>query len=347
MIEWFLPGIIILGLVTSYEDIKHGKIRNKWIIGSIVYSAVAYAVILVSTPNIRAGYFFELGIMLLIVLIVGFIMYSGNLWTPGDAKLFFAYSILMPLSTYKYGYIQYFPSINILINTFVPLFIYYAAITLLRTSREQKMSSLKKNLEPKRLLQSFTLFFGLSWISTLVGNFLISMSCILLVVYFFDKLDYEILLPAIGLAVLRIIFDRNIIGSLTYIFVFWLMFIVIRYIFIDLGQLSLTKEVDITLLKPGMVAGEAVYLEKGRYKKEELVNYSIIPKSKKKKYIVYPEATGITAEEIKALRKTRLEHLRIKETIPFAPFLFGGALLTLLSQGNSVYYLAKVIEVLL
>ena len=34
LIYWFLPMILFLGIVTSYEDIKFGKIRNKWVISA-------------------------------------------------------------------------------------------------------------------------------------------------------------------------------------------------------------------------------------------------------------------------------------------------------------------------
>ena len=41
LIYWFLPMILLLGIVTSYEDIKFGKIRNKWIILALAYSIAA------------------------------------------------------------------------------------------------------------------------------------------------------------------------------------------------------------------------------------------------------------------------------------------------------------------
>ena len=40
MILYFLPMIIFLGIVTSYDDIKTGKIRNKWIAFALAFSAV-------------------------------------------------------------------------------------------------------------------------------------------------------------------------------------------------------------------------------------------------------------------------------------------------------------------
>ena len=36
-----LPVIIILGIVTSYQDIKFGKIKNKWISLALIYSFMA------------------------------------------------------------------------------------------------------------------------------------------------------------------------------------------------------------------------------------------------------------------------------------------------------------------
>ncbi len=38
----FLPAILSLGLITAYEDITLSRIKNKWIILGIVYSALAY-----------------------------------------------------------------------------------------------------------------------------------------------------------------------------------------------------------------------------------------------------------------------------------------------------------------
>lgn len=37
LIYWFLPMVLFLGIITSYEDIHSGKIRNKWIIAGFVY----------------------------------------------------------------------------------------------------------------------------------------------------------------------------------------------------------------------------------------------------------------------------------------------------------------------
>ena len=73
--------------------------------------------------SIRTGYFNELILSVFFALFAGFIMWYVGLWTAGDAKLFVAYTAIVPLSVYNYGYIKYFPSMTILINTFVHVFI--------------------------------------------------------------------------------------------------------------------------------------------------------------------------------------------------------------------------------
>ena len=124
-----IPFILLLGIVTSYSDMKHKKIRNKWIIASFFYSAFILAVtsIYVYTkegmPNL--SYYSLFAINILSALFFGVMLWLSGMWSAGDAKLFLAYSALIPLSTYKWGSIGTFPSFIILINTFTPAFVFF------------------------------------------------------------------------------------------------------------------------------------------------------------------------------------------------------------------------------
>ena len=40
----FLPVILFIGCVTSYEDFKSSKIRNKWILMGLLYAFAVYSV---------------------------------------------------------------------------------------------------------------------------------------------------------------------------------------------------------------------------------------------------------------------------------------------------------------
>lgn len=354
MLYWFLPGIILLGIITTYTDLKKGKIRNKHIIMAMTYSLVAYLVmILPNLGTVRTAYFVELIVMCLTSLITGFIVWHVGLWTAGDAKLFFAYSLLTPLSVYKYGYIPYFSSTNILINTFVPVFIFLTATLLFKTDLKQKLLFLKKSFTPRHVLSLAVFLFAFTWLINIMFSFIkippdyfLMVFTLFLAMTLFEKITMlraHVTVTAIG--ILRLIFDASFYST-SYLKEFLLLlivFIVLRFFILHLGFYSFTKEIDIKLLKKGMIPAEAIYEEKGKYKKQELIFSSLYgyleEKTKKRNYLIEPVSEGLTEEEIKKLKrlenKFSFEHLRVQQTTAFAPFIFLGALLTIVFQGNA------------
>ena len=77
----FLPMILFLGIITSYEDIKYGKIRNKWIIPAVIYAIVVNFLLFfiyfffVKGQMPRIGYLVELFISVVISLVLGFVLW--------------------------------------------------------------------------------------------------------------------------------------------------------------------------------------------------------------------------------------------------------------------------------
>ena len=98
LIYWFLPIILFLGVITSYEDIKYGKIRNKWIILGLIYLVVVYIILFLvyNIYNLNVTYLYFLLINGTLALLAGFLIWYICLWTAGDAKLFFVYALLIP-----------------------------------------------------------------------------------------------------------------------------------------------------------------------------------------------------------------------------------------------------------
>ena len=47
LINYFLPAIIALGVITSYEDLKYGKIKNKYVISSLIYSLIVNIIVII------------------------------------------------------------------------------------------------------------------------------------------------------------------------------------------------------------------------------------------------------------------------------------------------------------
>ena len=348
--------IVLLGAATTYYDYKEGKIPNKWIITALIYALIvnlAFMVILPRTgQHIRQEYFIELLITVLLSLIVGFMMWWIGLWTAGDAKLFTAFSALVPLTVYKYGYIYYLASSNILINTFVPFFIVYATIILTKTTVKQKWEYLKKSLDPKIMIFMFLFLFGFIWPLNIIfgvlgisGNYFISIFLLFIMLVIVEKIFKDKSLWAfISLTVLRVIFDDSSfsISSWINLLVIFISFIFLRYFILYLGYEYLTRFVDIILLKKGMVPAEAVYKEKDKFHKFPILHFSLISylqeRIKKRKYLFEPTAEGLTHEDVQLLKKLEkklgFEHLRIYKTISFAPYMFIGVILTILFHGN-------------
>ncbi len=144
-----LPMLFFIGLITVYDDFKCGKVRNKWIalglawgLGIILLFLIWYFVaepitrffyfkilnypsdyeVVVFTVNL--AYLLKSILNILLALIIGFLMWKFNVWAAGDAKLFMVYSALLPMTFYWKSFFSIFPSFVLMINIFIPIFIY-------------------------------------------------------------------------------------------------------------------------------------------------------------------------------------------------------------------------------
>jgi len=132
----FFPAILFIGVATSYEDIKISRIRNKLVLLGIIYSFIAYFIFWVLYGLARIGifnpyvgdvashlvwYFDKWCINLILSTIIGYLLWHFKVWGAGDAKLFICYAALIPLSKYTRIYFDYyFVSFLLLIAIFIP-----------------------------------------------------------------------------------------------------------------------------------------------------------------------------------------------------------------------------------
>lgn len=134
----FLPILFFIGFITSYQDFKEGKIKNKWIILGLVWGLGIYFLLLIwalIAPYlsqifskefifILPSYILKVFINSALALIVGYLLWYFNFWSAGDAKLFFIFSLLLPLKYYWQSALPYFPSFALLINIFILVLIF-------------------------------------------------------------------------------------------------------------------------------------------------------------------------------------------------------------------------------
>jgi hypothetical protein len=128
----FLPVLVFIGLVTSYQDFCYGKIRNKWIIFGATWGIGIWLLLLgwsqlahvlsqaysMNFAYIMPSYVLKVAINSSISLVVGYLLWYFDLWSAGDAKLFFVISLLLPLKYYWKSAFPYFNSAVLLINIF-------------------------------------------------------------------------------------------------------------------------------------------------------------------------------------------------------------------------------------
>lgn len=347
--------VCFIGLITSYEDIKEGKIRNKYILIGFIVTLISYLIYWLVGPLYFKSVLMNAGLGLL----TGFFFYVAGIWTAADGKLFFIYCSLIPLSIYQIGYIDYFPSFIILINTFIPMFIFLFINLMIKTSWKEKSHVLKNVFKPKFLLLIFLILFPFQWLfPELFRIFGIpqGLSVLMLfmifatigMMFYFQERIFEL---AIILTTFRLIFDFASILSIAFWMSFFKIFILALFLIqflLTLGVFKYSIKTDIENLKRSDKPSEIIVEKNGKYEKKA-VPILFQGLSEIKGNILVKSSQRLTQEKIDELKflkkqgRLEFEHLLIEESIPFAPFLFLGVLVTYLVHGSVIDFIKFVL----
>lgn len=354
----FLTIIISLGLITSYEDFRLGKIRNKWILSGLVLGIFAWLSIFDFTNLLSVSYLSALAVNFLLAIVIGFLMWKMKTWTAGDAKLFSVYALLVPLSFYSKTYLKYFPSFIILFNTFLLVLVYlfikssfFGARKILEKIQkkekiqfyfERNVEDLKKYFRGLILfMPSFLLFMSVAVLAygyinkVWPINFLLFQIILVMPVLIFSKflirLYQKKFSNIISFIFFVIIFSFSLITNYAYTInmawgIFWgmIIFMILFPFFHKIIDYYLEKingcEIDVNLLVPGMI------LKKESIKKLNLENYHNF------------SFTGLSSEQIELVKKHCAEKnfgkIKVGRPFYFAIWLFIGTIVTILVKGS-------------
>jgi hypothetical protein len=266
------------------------------------------------------------------------------------------------VSAYSQGYFPYFPSFTIFINTFIPVALLLALLAILKTSLEDKLGVMRKAFRPEMVANVFMFVVGFGWlIRTASGYLALPQNYFLNVIVLF--LLYEmlskvlpfrkILFAVTGIALVlgyETMLTLEFLQSMLYLFV---LFLLLRYFILYLGFYAFSRSIPVKELKPGMVLSEGITREtdrEGRHWKSEIVLptvFSILTHAKTG-FLYGKESRGLSEEEVREIKemhkrkKFGFDEIRVHETVPFAPFLFAGTLVTMALQG-SVFILLWIV----
>lgn len=346
----FLTLLLIGGWII-YEDLRKGKIKNYSLIILVlvgVFLNFYYSKAFIQQPLSSA-------INIFFAILVGLIIWWAGFWPAADAKLFISLVILFPVTFFKPSS-GYFPALPILVNSTAPLFFFLILQTLIKTSLRDKMGAVKKILMFSLLGRIFLMVTAIVLLGRLVSFFfqirLEHFLWLLLILGLFwlfeEKLKIRLTYLFISIIIFTLIFFPQSISSEFFSLVFILVLLILSALFIiNLSTPLFSQKVKINELKEGMILTEMVLKGKEKFIKKPMTFLAFLvslrERSKSKPIFGY-NPDGLKKDEIKRLqeldraRKLEFKEISIAKTLPFAPVLIFGALLTYFLKGSLIEF---------
>ncbi|OGI15188.1 hypothetical protein A3K63_03610 [Candidatus Micrarchaeota archaeon RBG_16_49_10] len=356
VIDPFLVFIMIFGFWTSYTDIKYGRIKNITIILMMFFGIVLNIFVSKSLVGNPVGFILNATLS----LVVSFGFYMLDLWSAGDAKLFLGFSVLVPFTIYKNLAISTWPSLIIMINTFIIA----AGIIVLRAIPNVKVGSImnlvKRYLLGKDMPLAALYIFGLSTPMNLIFNSIgieiSNLLRIIILIVLLKTMEKIKIIPTnhliLFLSMVNVIFFFEHIANLFFIktFVWMVVYFQLFRVLLDyLMDFEISREVKIKDLKEGMILLDRVVQEDGFYQLRKLSFVSI--------FAFFSSIEGnvnsifnqrLERKDIQKLRKLekigklRFDSVKITRSFPFAPFIFAGTLVTYFFDIWGLYLLTEL-----
>lgn len=360
MIEIFFATLAIFGAATAaVTDLKKGIIPNKLsfsllaigISGNFLYSLYAnFELFFLSLQNF------------IVILIIGYALWSLGGWSAGDVKEFLFLAVLLPrypefLKNFFSPAIAPYPFVlTILLNTFAAIFPFIALYALYVSLSKIGISKFLEPLQDieKYLKNSFTVV-GCVSLGILLNSAYLTAAVLLLFLVIKEK--YRLTASAAFMA-LFLLSGNSLIAPIRY-FIFLTLFFVSFALFWNsldvLRKEALRKEIKITELKEGLVAAEEFYIQGDkilRDSKDALEKIKNAVKTRnfealRRKALASTRAAGVGKEEIELLKKYVAEgkledRITVTKGMPFAPAIFLGLIASLIF-GDLTIFLRNVV----
>mgnify|MGYP006971713038 CR=1 FL=1 len=291
---------------------------------------------------------------------LGFLLWNLGLWAAGDGKLFGLLALLLPLSVYRYNYLNWFPSFVLFFNTFIAVFailVLEFAARLVVQVRTGGPGYLGKTLERavKSLLDNKAKVLGI------IVLFLAIFTTIRILRHFMREvldLGFGHMNKTMVYVVLFLIF-KPITGLLRYKPTIWVALAIVvgygvwafgfdptgeaRYHLVDIGALAFSIILFRFAYDAYLKATDERRIPVSTLREKMILSDESVRKFKERKefyrrWLKPLEPDGLRPKQVEAIRDWYAENdpdgtVGIARTLPFAPALFFGTLITIIVQG--------------
>lgn len=366
----FLPALAWVGFWASILDWKTGKVRNSLIRKGYTFGIIMNILLLALSifltyvfkhtgiEHLKFIYFSDLLINFLVALVFGFLFWKFDVWAAADSKIFILFSFLIPITIYRYNKVPYFPSFALLLNIFI-IYISFLALSFLVHFKfsgldvkniKLKVKSLKEKFNPLAVAVAISVFgmifllgFALQIIQMPISDYfpimfyLVSFLFISPLVKILRKKRWLFFI-LIGSEMGYIIYLALFSGSFSFIsfgtqivnFSLRMLAILIVFRLLNMATRSERKMVKTKEISAHMVLTQSSFV-RVKNKKGLTENLGTI----------YPD--GLLEKQSENLRefleKENITEIEIFKTFPFVPFIFAGAMITII-LGDSIFHWA-------
>src|SRR4030043_1501792 len=293
MFDLILPTLLIFGFWTSYTDIKKGLIKNYSVIAMIILSILLNVFVTKSFVNYTA----ESIINIFAALAIGIIIWLAGMWSAADAKLLIAFTMMVPVTIYKFSTISYFPGISILINALGPIFLVLFFQIIFRTSMKQKRFIILEVIKPISIINIFlsmlaiiSIFYGLSHFLKISIDLFLAIMILFTIFWLVEqKMKLKLTYFFIAVNIISLILFYKIMFTINFL-INWIVFsfVVLAIVFlINLSKFINTMPVKLSDIKEKMVPAEVIFKRGEKYFKEQIF-FIALQKSLRDRAVIKP-----------------------------------------------------------
>ncbi len=361
----------------GYAAVTHGRIPNRlllvWlgfavaaILGGYVWIGLGLEFPSAAQVQQTEGMPYSVALLIngFLSLVLGVTLWQLGLWAAGDAKVFALLGLSLPLSCYSENYLPWFPGFALFFNTFVAMFLvlllefvgqtaWATGVTRGGLVRDGVAKLWRKTRENRILvLKLLVIFLALFTTVRILRHFVrvgieefieLNKTVVYVVLFLMFRPIMRLaqkkaaLLAAVGIivgyAVYALFFDPTGEAIYEFVSIGWLAVSIILFRFAYDAYLKATDEVAVSpsVLRPGMILGDTTLgrlKERQQFVRERLGELA-------------PD--GLSADQVEALLEWYEKNdpdgsIYVSRTIPFAPALFIGAILTVIVHGLVVVF---------